>query len=81
MGAQPQKINMNSAMSKESAGAVFKSKSPWNRCRRKHRTNDNNIQREHTHNDMMQFTGKQREEANFKASDRRKLSESAKIPG
>ena len=27
----------------------------------------NNIQREHTHNDMMQFTGKQREEANFKA--------------
>ena len=33
------KINMNSAMSKELAGAVFKSKSPWSRCRRKYRTN------------------------------------------
>ena len=27
----------------------------------------NNVQKEQAHNDMMQFTGKQREEANFKA--------------
>ena len=53
-------------MSKGSAGAVFGLRLLWKVC---HQEALGQIQ-QHTrqaHNDMMQFTGKQREEANFKA--------------
>ena len=61
------KINMNSAMSKELGRGGVQIEIRPGVVAAGSTGQIHNIQREHTHNDMMQFTGKQREEANFKA--------------